>query len=95
MWTCCEFVVGFVGGLAHGGSRWLAVGLFRSGSGWFLVHRWCWVVGFGSPMGRDGLPGGLWWFFGWVAMVMVGRRCWVVGYGFVYCKQKKNNNNNK
>ena len=45
------------------------------------------MVGFGSPMGRDGLPGGLWWFFGWVAVVMVGWRCWVVGYGFVYCKQ--------
>ena len=38
----------FVGGLAHDGSRWLAVGLWgglrwvygvvRGGSGWFLIH---------------------------------------------------------
>jgi hypothetical protein len=76
------------GGLFRGGfvnllwvlsGVWLAVacgGLFRGGSGWFLFHRWCWVVGFGSLMGWDGLPGGLWWFFGWVAVVMVDRRCW-------------------
>ena len=60
LWICC----GFVGGLAHGRSQWLEVGLFRGGSGWFLVHQWCWVVRFGSPMGRDGLLGGLWWFLG-------------------------------
>ena len=58
---------------------WLTVGrggLFCGDSGWFLFQRWCWVVGFGSPMGRDGLLSGLWWFFGWVTVLMVGRRCW-------------------
>uniref|UniRef100_A0A2N9EEI9 Uncharacterized protein n=1 Tax=Fagus sylvatica TaxID=28930 RepID=A0A2N9EEI9_FAGSY len=69
----CEWVmVGFYWGF---GSQWVGVacgGFICGGSGWFLVHPVVLGGGFGSPMGRGGLPSGLWWFFGWVAVVMVG-----------------------
>ena len=55
----CGLLVNLLWVLLGVSSRWVAVGLFRRVSDWFLVHRWCWVVGFGSPMGQDGLPGGL------------------------------------
>ena len=65
MQTCCEFVMGFVGDLAHDGSRWVyftvvMVGFWSTGGvGWWgLAPRW---VGMACQVACGGFLGGSWW----------------------------------
>ena len=81
-----------IGVLAHSGLGWLAVGLFCSGSGWFLVHPM--VLG-----GGVWLPDGSGWLAEWLVVVFWvghGGNGWLamLGGGLRVCLLQTNNNNN-